>query len=48
MEEVNITIDNLFKGYACGLITDVEICEMIDLETNLYSTTKEKEEYEAY
>ena len=37
--------EELFNGYANGIITSEECCEMVDLVTNTFtSTTEEKED----
>ena len=45
MLNVSKLSEELFNGYAKGIITDEECCDMIDLISNTPTTTvKEKEE----
>ena len=44
MTDVSKLIGELFNGYANGIITDDECCDMIDLISNTYTTAIEEEE----
>ena len=37
-------VQELFSGYANGIITDRECCDMIDLVTNTFTSTIEEKE----
>ncbi len=42
MEDMNKLVEELFGGYADGLITDRELGDMLDLVTNEYTVVKPK------
>ena len=48
MQEKSKLIEELFNGYANGIITDEECCDMIDLISNTPTTTVEENEEDTY
>ena len=48
MLNVSKLSEELFNGYAKGIITDEECCDMIDLISNTPTTTVEEKEEDTY
>ena len=44
MTDVSKLVEELFNGYANGIITDDECCDMIDLISNTYTAAIEGKE----